>query len=106
MNVGISGYTIKLFLFYTQFQSVAEQCRQFPEHAEQLFQVYLDLSEAKDFEELEVLPAPSLGRCLIRGRHPDNVGEKKMRDLFLKLGAPTTHEHMHTLGQPLFGPAL
>ncbi|GJJ71615.1 hypothetical protein EMPS_03965 [Entomortierella parvispora] len=57
---------------HPKFQCVAEQCRQFPEHAEQLFQVYLDLSEAKDFEDLEVLPALSLGRCLIRGRHPDN----------------------------------
>jgi len=61
---------------------VAEQCRLFPEHAEQLFQVYLDLSEAKDFEELELLPAPFLGRCLIRGRHPDNVKKRKRVTFF------------------------
>ncbi|KAG0050522.1 hypothetical protein BGZ83_004684 [Gryganskiella cystojenkinii] len=57
---------------HPKFSSLSEQCLQFPDHAEQLFQVYLDLSEAKNFEEMVVLPALSLGRCLIQGKHPDN----------------------------------
>ena len=28
---------------------------------------------AKDFEDVHVLKAPLLGRCLIEGLHPDNV---------------------------------
>ncbi|KAG0260712.1 hypothetical protein DFQ27_003409 [Actinomortierella ambigua] len=39
--------------------SVKAECEQFPEHAEQLFQVYLDLTEAKEFKDGEyhlVLP--------------------------------------------------
>ncbi|KAK3808670.1 MAG: tRNA intron endonuclease [Benniella sp.] len=54
-----------------KFEDLRDECLLYPEHAEQLFQVYLDLREAKDFEEVNVIPAPLLGRCLIHGLHPD-----------------------------------
>lgn len=57
---------------HPKFRDLKDQCLLYPEHAEQLFQVYLDLTEAKDFEGVHVIPAPRIGRCLIQGLHPDN----------------------------------
>ncbi|KAG0320683.1 hypothetical protein BGZ99_004367 [Dissophora globulifera] len=61
-----------LLSLHPKFQDLKEECLQFPDHAEQLFQVYLDLTQAKDFEDVHVIKAPLLGRCLIEGVHPDN----------------------------------
>ncbi|KAF9166543.1 hypothetical protein DFQ26_007615 [Actinomortierella ambigua] len=36
---------------HPKYKSVKAECEQFPEHAEQLFQVYLDLTEAKEFKD-------------------------------------------------------
>ncbi|KAF9951911.1 hypothetical protein BGZ72_006662 [Mortierella alpina] len=58
---------------HPKFQDLKEDCSKFPEHSEQLFQVYLDLTEAKDFEDVAVIQSPLLGRCLIEGTHPDNA---------------------------------
>ncbi|KAG0289552.1 hypothetical protein BGZ96_006940 [Linnemannia gamsii] len=56
---------------HPRFKEVKDECVQFPEHAEQLFQVYLDLTLAKEFEDVSVIQAPLLGRCLIECTHPD-----------------------------------
>ncbi|KAF8947701.1 hypothetical protein BGZ47_008198 [Haplosporangium gracile] len=53
------------------FKEVKDECILFPDHAEQLFQVYLDLTLAKEFEDVSVIQAPVLGRCLIECTHPD-----------------------------------
>ncbi|KAG0214436.1 hypothetical protein BGX33_002162 [Mortierella sp. NVP41] len=56
---------------HPRFNDVRDECHLFPDHAEQLFQVYLDLTQAKDFEDVSVIQAPLLGRCLIDCKHPD-----------------------------------
>ncbi|KAF9914642.1 hypothetical protein BX616_007878 [Lobosporangium transversale] len=57
---------------HPKFHEIREECLSFPDHAEQLLQIYLDLTQAKDFENVHVIKAPLLGRCLIEGTHPDN----------------------------------
>ncbi|KAI7817810.1 tRNA intron endonuclease [Gamsiella multidivaricata] len=57
---------------HPKFEELKEECLLFPDHAEQLLQVYLDLVESKDFEDVHVIQAPLLERCLIEGLHPDN----------------------------------
>ncbi|KAK3841987.1 MAG: hypothetical protein J3R72DRAFT_146793 [Linnemannia gamsii] len=56
---------------HPRFKDVKDECELFPDHAEQLFQVYLDLTLAKEFEDVSVIRAPALGRCLIECTHPD-----------------------------------
>ncbi|CAO3570094.1 unnamed protein product [Mortierella alpina] len=58
---------------HPKFQDLKEDCSKFPVHSEQLFQVYLDLTEAKDFVDVTVIQSPLLGRCLIEGEHPDTA---------------------------------
>ncbi|KAG0362046.1 hypothetical protein BG005_006860 [Podila minutissima] len=84
---------------HPKFQDVEAECCLFPDHAEQLFQVYLDLTEAKGFENVSVIPAPLLGRCLIEGKNVDNGNDytvlpvlvtetwslEKMQDVFSSL---------------------
>ncbi|KAK5815290.1 hypothetical protein F5H01DRAFT_213038 [Linnemannia elongata] len=56
---------------HPKFKEVSDECVLFPDHAEQLLQVYLDLVLAKEFESVSVIQAPVLGRCLIECTHPD-----------------------------------
>ncbi|KAI8600193.1 hypothetical protein EDD21DRAFT_377801 [Dissophora ornata] len=57
---------------HPKFQDLREECHLFPDHAEQLLQVYLDLTQAKGFADVHVIQAPQIKRCLIEGLHPDN----------------------------------
>ncbi|KAG0229093.1 hypothetical protein BGW42_001814 [Actinomortierella wolfii] len=59
---------------HSKYDKLKVECELYPEHAEQLFQVYLDLTEAKQFKDVSVIPSTTLQQCFIEGTHPDTGG--------------------------------